>query len=275
MSAPQELRIDGLGVLTFGPGADAVADGTARFEDLPVVVVHGTMDRAGGFRRLQRRLEGRQVVLYDRRGYATSRDAGISATVGSQVGDLREVVEATCAAPAVVLGHSLGGLLALHLALDVPEMVAALVVWESPMAWEPWYGNSAGATARAAVEADGPEVAAEAFMRHVIGSGLWERLPAAMQAERRAEGEALVADLTLIRTPDARYDASLIDVPLVSGCGTESAPRFIRSAHELADMVPGAEFVEVEGAAHGVHLSHPQALADLVERARSRVSIQA
>ena len=265
------MRVDGLGVLAFGPGAQDVADGDGRFDDLPVVVVHGTMDRAGGFRRLQRRLEGRQVVLYDRRGYATSRDAGISGSVGSQVADLRAVVDATCAGPAVILGHSLGGLLALHLAIDVPDMVAALAIWESPMAWEPWYGNSAGATARAAAYAEGPEVAAEAFMRHIIGPNLWERLPAAMQAERRAEGHALVADLALIRPPDARYDPTAIGVPLESGCGTQSAPRFIRSARELAEMVPGAELVEVEGAAHGVHLSHPQALADLVERAGARV----
>lgn len=278
MSTPFGLTVDGLGVQAFGPGAEALVDGPApaagrrpRLTDTPVLVIHGTMDRSSGFRRLQRRLDGVPVVLYDRRGYATSRSGGLSPSIAEQVDDAREVLMATCREAAIVVGHSLGGLLALHLAATSPGLVAGLVVFEPPMPWLPWYGESAGSTARQAVEADGPEVAAEAFMRHIVGSELWERLPSAMQAERRAEGAALIADLELVRTDAARYDPTAIKVPLVAGYGSESPERFRRSAKVLADEVRGAELVVIDESSHGVHLSHPQQLADVVLRLRDRV----
>ena len=50
--------------------------------------------------------------------------------------------------------------------------------------------------------------AAEWFLRRMLGDKLWERLPASMRAERRAEGPTLVAEMRKAaegagRDPDA------------------------------------------------------------------------
>ncbi|MFN8051291.1 MAG: alpha/beta hydrolase [Acidimicrobiales bacterium] len=223
------------------------------------MIVHGGMDRAAGFRRTIRHLPDREVVAYDRRGYAGSRLVPLGASMLDQVDDLVAVC-ATLDRPLVV-GHSLGGLIALLLLTrpDAADLVVGAVDWEGPLAWNEWYVQRSGR-----LDGRPPEEVAEFFMRMVIGDRLWERLPAATQAERRAEGAALVADTTQSRSPEAAVDFGAIHLPVLVGCGTTSAEQHQRSAHEAAAAIEGARLVVIEGADHGVHLSSPTAFADLI-----------
>ena len=228
-----------------------------------VVLVHGTMDRASSFGRVTRRLEGFRTTRYDRRGYGHSLRLGPPTSFGQQVDDLLDVVGD---APAVVAGHSYGGTIALAAAQRAPASVVGVVAYEAPMPWRDWWpGNSAGAAAVAA--AHDPEDAAERFMRRMIGDQRWERLPPSTRAARRAEGPTLVAEMSHTRPPnDACFDPAAITVPVIVAHGTEGAAHHARSAEVLADEVPGAVLVVVDGAGHGVHLSHPGEFAGLVER---------
>jgi pimeloyl-ACP methyl ester carboxylesterase len=233
--------------------------------DVPtVVLVHGSLDRSAAFARVQRHLADLRVVRYDRRGYGHSLTLGPATSFGTQVDDLAAVIDGH---PAVVVGHSLGGVVALALAQRSPALVRAVVAYEAPMAWMPWWPTAtAGA---AAMDAPGdPADAAERFMRRMIGDERWEALPERTRAQRRAEGPALVAELRSIRDGAAPpYDPSAITVPVVAAHGTTSRPHHTRTAEELARTVPGAQLVVVDGAGHGVHLTHPAALADLARTA--------
>src|SRR5215218_2510248 len=111
MSSHHEV-VDGLAVDRYGDPAGPT-----------VVVVHGTMDRGGSFRRAARRLPDLDVVLYDRRGYARSRGRGLSTELDQQVADLLAVVEWSGSADVCLVGHSLGGLLAMHAALTRPNVI--------------------------------------------------------------------------------------------------------------------------------------------------------
>lgn len=226
-----------------------------------VIVVHGTMDRAAGFRRSVRRTHGLDVVLYDRRGYAASRSAGLSPSIGAQVQDLSAVVSWAGDGPVVVVGHSLGGLIGAHLSINEPARVAALGLWEPPMPWLEWYTSSAGEGALRIGQLRDGSAAAEFFLRAMVGDRIWERMPPSMRAERLAEGPALLADLDLCRRPEARFDPADLRCPVVIGCGSESHERFRRSAALLAEEVPGAVTFEIPGANHGAHLSHPDEFA--------------
>jgi pimeloyl-ACP methyl ester carboxylesterase len=259
---PREVEVDGLAASVFTGGG------------LPVVLVHGTMDRSSGLRRTVRHLQPATVVTFDRRGYAASLAAGISTTMQEQVSDLMAVIDVVTTGPAVVVGHSLGGLIALHAALRQPDRVVSVGVWEAPMPWEEWYRTSAARTGVVGPDED-PGDAAERFMRAMIGDRLWERLPAAFRAERRAEGPTLRADLALASSPEAELDLTAVSVPVVAGCGSESAERFRRSAATLAELVPGATYVEVTGATHGVHLSHPAEFAAFARQALERAPLAA
>jgi pimeloyl-ACP methyl ester carboxylesterase len=226
-----------------------------------VVLVHGSLDRSTAFLRTIRLLGDLTVVRYDRRGYGKSLDAGICHEFGDQVDDLAEVLADQ---PSVVFGHSLGGVVALALAARRPDLVQAVVAYEAPMAWEPWWPNvTAGAAAMDPEGGDG--AAAERFMRRMVGDARWEGLPQRTRDQRRADGPALVAELRSIRPPaPAPYEAARLTAPVVAAHGGESRPHHQATAVALAEAAPRGELVVVAGAGHGVHLTHPSAVADLV-----------
>ncbi len=233
-----------------------------------VVFIHGAMDRAASFLRAIRRLPDLDVVRYDRRGYGRSAHAGVCATMMDQVDDLWTVMDGE---PAVVIGHSFGGLIGLAAARLDPLVVTAVGAFEAPMPWAPWWPTtSAGGLAVQTADPDGPEAAAEKFMRRMIGDAHWDRLPASTRAARRAEGVALVSELRTIRTEGAPFDARALHVPVVAGTGSASDPQHQRAARVLAAEVPAAELFTIEGARHGAHYSHPREFATFVERVVAR-----
>lgn len=238
--------------------------------DAPIVVlVHGSLDRSSAFARTQRHLDGCTVVRYDRRGYARSLEVPPSEHFADQVGDLEEVLAGR---RAVVAGHSLGGVIALAAAQRHPDQVAAVVAYEAPLPWLSWWPSSTAGSAATAGDDDGA-AAAERFMRRMVGDDRWERLPSRTKEQRRAEGPALLAELRSIRRPaDPPLDPAAVSVPVVVGHGSESAPHHRQAARHLAEVLPDASLVVVEGAGHGVHLSHPEAFADLCRRALARTA---
>src|SRR5690606_2326224 len=197
------------------------------------------------------------------------------ASFDDQVDDLLAVLDGR---RAVLAGHSFGGLVCLAAAERHPELVAAVLAYEAPMPWEPWW-PSQGAGSRALADAGGADPAvpvdaeragdaAERFLRRMIGDAAWERLPAAVRAERRAEGPTLVAELRSVRPPAPRpYDPARVAVPVVAAHGSRTADHHVRAAEALARAAPRAELAIIEGAGHGAHLTHPEAFAGLVQRA--------
>ncbi len=248
---------DGLAIYRRADDAQLPA-GTRR-----VVFVHGTMDRASSFGKVSRRLPDLEVVRYDRRGYGRS-TAGVATGIDELVDDLMIVIDDQ---ESTVVGHSLGGVVALAAAARAPQLVEAVAAFEAPMPWKPWWpSTSAGNQAIGAAARRDPADAAELFMRRIVGDRVWERLPPRTRAQRRSEGDALLADLDSIRLGEA-YDPSGIVAPVVSGYGDLSDERHRRAATELSQDVVGATLVVVAGAGHGAHASHPDEFAHFVRRA--------
>ena len=216
-----------------------------------VVFVHGAMDRAASFQRVARRLPEVTVVTYDRRGYNESLHLPPTGDINRHAADLARVIGTE---PSVVIGHSFGALIALVAAQHHRGLVVALGCYEPPGPWLPWW--------RAASEDGRPEdpgELAEWFMRRTIGDSAWERLDAAVRDRRRREGHALRGDLEAAAVRP--YEAEEILVPTSFGYGQASPGHYRRSASEQAMEVPGAVVVEVPGAAHGAHLSRPDAFS--------------
>jgi len=111
---------------------------------------------------------------------------------------------------------------------------------------------------------------AERFFRRMVGDAAWDRLPDSTKEARRADGAALAAELDAIRVTEPPFDVTALDVPTVFGRGTESLPHHRATADWLVAHVPGAELVEIEGAGHGAHLTHPDAFARFVRDAVAR-----
>ena len=239
-----------------------------------MVLVHGSMDRSATFVRLGRELRDHHVVRYDRRGYGRSLRCGVTDVQGHADDLLAVIARSHDGRGAVVAGHSLGGDIVLAAAERRPDLVAAAVVWEAPMAWQPWWpSHTAGGAAMGGLSDDGAALAAERFLRRMLGDERWEAMPPAVRDQRRAEGAALVAELRSLRAT-APYNPARITIPLIVGAGTRSRPHHRRAAHELAAAAVHAELVEIEGAGHAAHATHAPEFAELVRRAIVRSGVE-
>lgn len=217
------------------------------------------MDRASSFGRVARSLPDVSLIRYDRRGYGLSRAAGV-APIEGHVEDLLAIIGGQ---QVVVFGHSMGAIIGLMAAERRPDLVRSVLAYEAPLPWEQWWPKPRKDSTEPVSAADD----AERFMRRMVGEAIWNRLPPKTRADRRAEGEALRADLESLNQAQPLFDVRAVRCPVISAAGSETTWWHLQAAGELANMLPAGESVVVPGASHGVHLSHPSLTADLIRRA--------
>lgn len=95
----------------------------------PVALLHGLLGAAQNFGAIQKALAaaGHRVLALDLRNHGASPHAA-TMTYAEMAADVAETLAARGAWPAAVVGHSMGGKVAMTLALAQPEGVARLVV---------------------------------------------------------------------------------------------------------------------------------------------------
>jgi pimeloyl-ACP methyl ester carboxylesterase len=226
--------------------------------DAPLVVlIHGSMDRSAGMLRLSRRLDrDHRVLRYDRRGYGRSRPHPGPFGLDEQVDDLVGVLAGR---RATLFGHSYGGNIALALAERRPDLVESVTVYETPLSWFDWWpGTTAGGTALATQGE--PADAAERFMRRLIGDERWERLPPSTRSARRAEGAAMVGELTDLRQRPA-WTAERVNLPVLALHGERGAPHHQAAMAYLAEHLPTCRVQRIDGARHFGPNTHADAVA--------------
>lgn len=236
--------------------ADIYVDFTTGPSDVVVVLVHGSLDRSAGMARIAREVNKyAPVVRFDRRGYGKSHSHLGPFTVSGNADDLVDIIGEQ---KVLLFGHSFGGNVALLAAQRLPHLVVGVSTYETPLSWMPWWsGQSAGA---AAIE-QAPENAAEAFMVRLIGDKRWRELPEKTKESRRREGPALVGELSDLRAGPP-WDARHITCPVIAGVGSKASAHHRQGAHWIANNVMNGALEVIEGAGHGAHVSHSQAVVD-------------
>lgn len=167
----------------------------------PLVLLHGLTDSSACWPTVLPRYSGggRAVVALDARGHGGSPLPDEPFTIAALAADVAEALRALDLGPALLVGHSMGGVTAEELALAAPELVAALVL-EDP-AWRA--AGDAGAGTGGVPEWLAPALAA------VRGRSVAE-----IAARGRAENPGW-SDAELRGWADAksRVDPRLPDVP--------------------------------------------------------------
>ncbi|HSB87707.1 MAG TPA: alpha/beta hydrolase [Ilumatobacteraceae bacterium] len=232
-----------------------------------IALVHGSMDRSAGMLRLSRQLDHQfRVLRYDRRGYGRSAPHPGPFGMDGQVDDLLALLAGR---RAVVVGHSYGGDVALAAAERDPQLVVGVAVYETPMSWLPWWpGHTAGS--RAVAAGGDPRAAAEAFLRRMLGDSRWEALPERTRRTRRAEGVAMVGELSDLRRHPP-WDAERITVPVLASYGSLGAEHHRRGMTHAAELL-GCPLVELAGCQHDAPMSAPALFrSDVIEPLLTKV----
>ena len=262
------------GTVEAGGVALAVDD---RGEGPAVVLVHGTAaGRSIWAETVEALGDGVRTVAYDRRAYGDSGapEPYTGTTVGEQADDLAELLDSLGAAPAVVVGHALGAMVALDALLRHRSLARAAVLIEPQMLWLSPHGPEVVGDLRDAIERGardgGPTGAVDGYLEHMAGPAALSVYGPERVAEAHAATRAFAADLAAGPSWSApRRELRAIDAPVSIVTGTRSSPVEHEVVDALADLLPAARRVDAD-AGHLVHVEAPEVVAAEV-RALNRV----
>ncbi|ONI80127.1 hypothetical protein ALI22I_42685 [Saccharothrix sp. ALI-22-I] len=233
-----------------------------------IVLVHGWGASAAAWDAYLPLLADRYAVVPDLPGHGVTPGCPGGTGIPGIVDGLAAVIAASAGTPAVVVGHSMGGQIAVRLAVDHPELVRAVAVID------PAYGADddelAGCADRLAdLERRGSEAGAE-FVDAAFGGGsgdsaLW----------RDARRQVLATDGTVLARlyrsmylddgaiggrPAAAECLSRLPVPLLSLYSTRYAAHWAQSL----PLPPGSRVVIWPGLSHYLHQQRPVEFCDLL-----------
>jgi pimeloyl-ACP methyl ester carboxylesterase len=238
----------------------------------PILGIHGTPSSAVLWVDAARELAAHGTcVIYDRRGFHRSVPPGPLDTIdlAEHVDDALALLAAVSPEPAVVVGRSTGGQIALALAHRAPDRVKALVLLEPGVftvdsGATAWADGLRDAVLRAA--ADDPGRASEVVLREALGDEVWESLPDELASLFADASPAVLAEirgrgLDLSAEPFRLGDDELaaISQPTLIMSGEDSPEPFRRVSDRLATGIPDADQVLVAGG-HFINPAHPEVL---------------
>lgn len=281
-------------------GADDASDAGVR---PTVVLCHGYCLSLTSwvFQRRALRAAGYRVVLWDHRGHGRSGMGDTDSLSIDQLGDdlLRVLTEVVPEGPVVLVGHSMGGMSLMSLALDHPEFVEERVVGAAFVATSPGdlsgvsygFGRLGGNLIRRITPVTSSALAsrqklvdlgirqARDMVDFVVDFGSFgspvplsiAQLTTDMIFGTRMEVIAAffpIFDLHDKTEALATFDG--VETLVISGTADRLTP--VSHSEQIVRLVPGAEHVVVEDAGHVIMLEHPDVLnhhlLELVARAR-------
>lgn len=247
----------------------------------PVVLLHGVgggrgaWDAGGSDTGAVLAAAGHTVLAVDFPGY------GLSPTVdpydlAGMAAALIATIEATGLGPAVLVGHSMGGMVAQEVAALAPQQVAALVLAST----SPAFGKPGGDWQQSFLQSRFAPLDAGLGM-----AGLAAQLVPAMVGPDASPAAIAAAQALMAGVPEATYRHAVaalvafdrranlpnIAVPtlLITGDQDRTAPPEV--SRRMADRIPGAAACIVPGAGHLLNLEQPAAFhAALLAHLRPR-----
>jgi 2-succinyl-6-hydroxy-2,4-cyclohexadiene-1-carboxylate synthase len=244
----------------------------------PLLLLHGFTGSAETWRPFRAAWPGYALLAVDLVGHGRTElpaDLG-RATMASAVDDVVALLEALRIEQTAVLGYSMGGRVALRLALAAPNRVSALVLESASP------GIASAAERRARIAADDQlarlveEEGIAAFVAQWEALPLWAsqaRLPADTRERLRQQRLASSpAGLALsLRGMGAGRDEPVLDrlgelpMPVLLVVGADDH-KYRLLAQAMAARLPNAQIAVVPDAGHTPHLEQPSQFATIVGR---------
>ena len=234
----------------------------------PLVLLHGLFGRGANFGAVGKQLATtHRVIALDLRNHGQS-PHGPGMDYPALAHDVVETLRERDALPCSLVGHSMGGKVAMSVALEAPDTVTRLMVADiAPVAYPPVFRAYAAAMSamdlrpgltRAGADRELAESVADAAIR----AFLLQNLAFGAQPAWRiglAEITAGLPDIEGWRDPDM----SPFPGPALFVAGARSD--YIRSEHRapIRALFPHARFVTLKGAGHWLHADNPDGFVAL------------
>jgi pimeloyl-ACP methyl ester carboxylesterase/class 3 adenylate cyclase len=214
-----------------------------------------------------------RLILFDKRGSGLSDRADGIPDLETRADDIRAVMDAAGSRRAAIVGASEGGPMAMVFAATYPERVAALAVYGTLATWHkaddyPW-GMPLDELRRRIADADrlrGTEPWMDDALRSLAPSTAddekikrwwrrWIRTSASPGATRA---------LTLMNSEiDVRHVLSSVAVPTVVLHRRHDEDVLADEGRYLAERIPGAEYVDLDGVDHGWWVNSEQIVVEI------------
>ncbi len=211
-----------------------------------------------------------RVITFDNRGTGRSSGTGAVFRVKDMAEDAVAVLDAAGARRACVFGVSMGGMVALELALESPERVRALVLGAT---FAGWLGSRKPSPAVISDIVVGG-VLSRMGMHRLLGQALvsgdvveneYGKLSAWIEAGERVSPRLLVQQMTAVTLHATTSRLGKVACPtlVLTGDSDRLVPE--KNSRRLAELIPGARLVVLGGAGHCFPLEQPEeTLAELV-----------
>lgn len=213
-----------------------------------------------------------RLIHYHRRGYMGSTVGSAPLTVARQAGDAAALLKHLEIETAHVAGHSIGGLIALQLAVDAPSLVHSLALLEPSLPMVP--GGKAAlertfTPVMAAYRAGDKRKAIEIFSDSIFGQG-WQAIVEKTVPGRLEQGfkdaDAFMQDGAAVQQWQfGPGQAALIRQPVLSLLGTRPAQPYTHQFSENGRALLHAWFPQTEDAdvptTHLLQMQDPRGVA--------------
>jgi pimeloyl-ACP methyl ester carboxylesterase len=218
----------------------------------------------------EKALAGYRLIRYRQRHVDRSNGAG-PVSFAKHAADAAGLLRRLGVRRAHVAGHSTGGLIALQLAVDHPDLVQTLALLEPPLVGAPSAGAFFQKVGPAlAAYGSGDRDGAMARFLSVVSSLDWETCQTVIDqhvpggvARAMAHADDLFASyLPALQGWQFGADqAAALSQPVLSVVGTDSERLFLDGHELLQTWFPHVEECRIEGVAHLLHMQRPAPVA--------------
>ncbi|AWH95036.1 3-oxoadipate enol-lactonase [Dietzia psychralcaliphila] len=235
--------------------------------DAPAVVLLGSLgsNRSMWDAQVRELARDHTVIAVDHRGHGGSDVVPGPCTIADLCGDVLALLDALGVDRFHVVGLSLGGAVAQWLAVHEPTRVRSTAL----LCTAAKFGEPSGWVDRAtAVREGGTGAVADAVVARWITPGRAEEDPALVAGLREmilaTSDEGYAAACDALSGWDGRADLGRITCPTLVVAGDEDPSTPPDVLRELADGIPGAEFVTLSPAAHVPTVEMPERVSEVL-----------
>lgn len=207
-----------------------------------------------------------RAIAVDLRGAGESRNASGPFTLERFAADLRELAESLQLGPVILVGHSMGGTVALRFALDAPELVRGLVLISPVPASGGGYSAKGEAYLRAT--AGDADAARKWLARTFAGTPADAVLDRVCAAAGRADREASLESFESWAHADFAEATRSITVPVVVIAPEHDVPEVYE--RKVAALIPNARYVVLPESGHYAILERPREIGTLIGELHER-----